>query len=410
MGKGQSKKSNESAAKNDNSSSTSTSTSNISNISSNSTSNSTSNSNGNSNNNASKSPAKAASKATTDTRGGKDNILVSPRSKTIRIDFSRLQFDKKRLGKGGMGVVFSGLLDEKIRVAIKKLDVSTDKQRDRIMAEAKMMAELGHKYVVGMHGVSSLDYRDAIRSQRSKSMTVETGFRTQNHTKLANHHRGESLAVPSKSKSSIYIVMELCDGSLDEFINHPDKDANFDTHSLNISLQVAETMAFLHDKKDVSHRDLKPGNILLCHGDVRLCDFGLSKNLTDATRNTLEIGTPTYMPPELFVDPSLDPDDPAAKIGPADIDARKSDVYAFGIILWALYNRKQPYGKLSTFRIIYKVKSEGMRPEIEDNTSPDIVKLFEACWHTDQQCRPDFKDIFNELMSIKRKGSWFKRS
>ena len=29
-----------------------------------------------------------------------------------------------------------------------------------------------------------------------------------------------------------------------------------------------------------------------------------------------------------------------------------------------------------------EVKSEGMRPEIEDNTSPDIVKLFEACWHT----------------------------
>ena len=38
---------------------------------------------------------------------------------------------------------------------------------------------------------------------------------------------------------------------------------------------------------------------------------------------TIHHRTPTYMPPELFVDPSLDPDDPAAKIGPADIDARK---------------------------------------------------------------------------------------
>jgi len=325
---------------------------------------------------------------------------LSPKIATMNIAFSRLSISKKRLGKGGTGVVFGGLLDGKTKVAIKKLDVSTNEQHDGILSEANMMAKLDHKFVVGMYGVASLDYNEALRSTRSKSTEIN---------QLANHNRGESLSVPSKAKRSMYIVMELCDGSLEQLLNHPEAEADFDTHALSIALQVAETMAFLHDK-DVSHRDLKPGNILLCGGNVRLCDFGLSKKVSEKNRNTLEIGTPTYMPPELFVDPTLDPDDLDNQIGPAEIDPCKSDVYAFGIILWALFNRKHPYGKLSTFRIIYKVKLEGMRPEIEEITSPDIVKLFQACWHEDQKFRPDFNYIFKALSDIKRKGSWFNRS
>lgn len=327
---------------------------------------------------------------------------LSPKITTVKIAFSRLNISKKRLGKGGTGVVFGGLLDGKKKVAIKKLDVSTNEQHDGIMSEAKMMAKLDHKFVVGMYGVASLDYNEALRSTRSKSVNGPE------LNQLANHNRGESLSVPSKAKKSMYIVMELCDGSLEQLLNHPEAEADFDTHALSIALQVAETMAFLHAKQ-VSHRDLKPGNILLCGGDVRLCDFGLSKKVSEKNRNTLEIGTPTYMPPELFVDPTLDPDDPDNQIGSADIDPCKSDVYAFGIILWALFNRKHPYGKLSTFRIIYKVKLEGMRPEIEETTSPDVVKLFQDCWHEDQKSRPDFNYIFKALSDIKRKGSWFKR-
>lgn len=384
---------------------------------------------GSKHNGSSKAPTKmpkstSASSGTPET--GDDNVLPpkpkhplstglssSPKSRTpppqfqsnstIIITFSRLNIDKKRIGKGGNGVVHSGLLDGKTKVAIKKLDVSTSEQHEGIMAEAKMMARLGHKYVVRMHGVSTRGYREMSKSMRVQSPLLDSKL------KLADHHRGESLAVPSKARRSIYIVMELCDCSLSQLLDDPSQDADFDTHSLNIALQVAETMAFLHGK-DVSHRDLKPGNILLRNGDVRLCDFGLSKNLSETSHNTLEIGTPTYMPPELFVDPSLDPDGPGAKTGPTNIDARKSDVYAFGIILWALFYRKHPYAKLSTFRIIYKVKMEDMRPEIDDTTSPDILNLFQSCWHTNQKTRPDFHKIYKELTDIKSNGSWFKRS
>lgn len=306
----------------------------------------------------------------------------------VILEFSRIQIHKKRLGKGGMGVVHSGLLDEKHAVAIKKLDVQNRSQLEEIMAEARMLAKLDHKYVVRMFGVAqSSDSSNAASDQ---------------------HNRGESLSVPSKGRQSMFIVMELCDSSLSKLLDDPRQDVDFDNHALQIALQVAETMAFLHDQ-NVSHRDLKPGNILLREGDVRLADFGLSKNLKEGNSNTLEIGTPAYMAPELFVEPSLESEESGTSPGKQKVDSRKSDVYAFAIILWALFHRQHPYTNFNTFKIIFKVKMEGIRPKIDETAHENVADLLKACWHDDQLNRPDFHKIFASLAAIKQVGSWFKR-
>lgn len=73
---------------------------------------------------------------------------------------------------------------------------------------------------------------------------------------------------------------------------------------------------------------MKPENILLdSHGDVKLCDFGISNSISEALMTGL-LGTPSYMAPEMM--------EVRAQINYA------VDVYAFGIILWEMYMLENP--------------------------------------------------------------------
>jgi serine/threonine protein kinase len=60
-------------------------------------------------------------------------------------------------------------------------------------------------------------------------------------------------------------------------------------------------MAYIHSK-GIIHRDLKPENILFdSNGDVKICDFGIAKELCRFTaRAQTRIGTANYMPPEVI--------------------------------------------------------------------------------------------------------------
>jgi len=347
--------------------------------------------------------------------------LQSRPTNSLAIEFSRLTIDKKRIGKGGKGDVHSGLLDGTQKVAIKKVDVESKEQHDEIMQEAGILTGLNHQYVVRMYGIAQ--FAAHRRSAPGMHRYTKSSPGLHRHTKSSpgivkdfvnsrRHQRLGSMAhFPSERRKtmSMYIVMELCESSLDEMLQAPGSDPDFDNHALEISLQVAEAMAYLHDQ-GICHRDLKPGNILLRHGNVRLADFGLSKNVLETRKTaTLEIGTPAYMPPELFVDIDTESN---GSLPPArsNVDPYKSDVYAFAIILWALFHRRMPYENLSAFSIVYKVKMEGVRPEINPHTSADLRSLLNDCWHMDQSKRPHFKKIFARLTDIKKNGDWFLRS
>jgi serine/threonine-protein kinase PpkA len=96
-------------------------------------------------------------------------------------------------------------------------------------------------------------------------------------------------------------------------------------------------------RKNVLHRDLKPGNIMLRKdGSVALIDFGLAKRakLEMAITDKGEIfGTPYYMSPEQGHGAAVD---------------ERSDIYSLGIIFFELLTGEKPYKGGTAMGIIYK--------------------------------------------------------
>ncbi|QDU96288.1 protein kinase domain-containing protein [Lignipirellula cremea] len=119
-----------------------------------------------------------------------------------------------------------------------------------------------------------------------------------------------------------FIVMELCDGPT---LSRVIKQAPFLTEEQirPILGQLALALAHAHSH-NVVHRDLKPANVLLTRqGELKLTDFGLAKAMVGSGDSSTRaiVGTPSYMPPEQAFG--------------ADIDYR-ADLYSFGCIAYEL--------------------------------------------------------------------------
>lgn len=107
---------------------------------------------------------------------------------------------------------------------------------------------------------------------------------------------------------------------------------------LRLTIPLADAVRYVHDQKGVSHRDIKPHNVLLNDkGEAVFVDFGLSRDNTgdEATitpqgpkTNRFKVGTAMYMAPELF----------DGKAGSAP-----TDIYAFGVMLYELATGQRPY-------------------------------------------------------------------
>ncbi|CAJ1072040.1 dual specificity mitogen-activated protein kinase kinase 2b [Xyrichtys novacula] len=95
----------------------------------------------------------------------------------------------------------------------------------------------------------------------------------------------------------ISICMEHMDGgSLDQVL----KDAKRIPEEIlgKVSIAVLRGLAYLREKHQIMHRDVKPSNILVnSRGEIKLCDFGVSGQLIDSMANSF-VGTRSYMSPE----------------------------------------------------------------------------------------------------------------
>ena len=101
----------------------------------------------------------------------------------------------------------------------------------------------------------------------------------------------------------LVIVTELADGSLED-VYHKYRDrgsCGIPADELLRHLHdAADALDYLHDSYQLQHLDVKPGNLLMIGGHVKVADFGLLKDLQDADCSIVGGLTPVYAPPELF--------------------------------------------------------------------------------------------------------------
>ncbi|XP_057309455.1 calcium-dependent protein kinase 3-like [Hydractinia symbiolongicarpus] len=99
-----------------------------------------------------------------------------------------------------------------------------------------------------------------------------------------------------ENKSSCYLVTELCDKTLKDYI----KSGIEEMEKVEMAITLLRAMEYLHTK-EIVHRDIKPSNILFTNGVLKVADFGISRQINpDATYRTTNAGTLDYQAPDLI--------------------------------------------------------------------------------------------------------------
>ncbi len=220
------------------------------------------------------------------------------------------------IGAGGMGEVYKARDTRLDRVvAIKVLPEHIAKREDlkaRFEREARAVASLNHPHICVLYDIGE--------EQGTSFMVLE-------------HLEGETLD------------SRLQRGALP-----------LDT-ALEYAKQTADALDRAH-RAGVTHRDIKPGNLMLTRDGVKVLDFGLAKStakpgpteatiVASLTSEGTVLGTPQYMAPEQFEGKEADP---------------RADVWAFGAVLYEMLTGRKAFEGKSYSSLVGAVASEHWAP------------------------------------------------
>jgi len=195
-----------------------------------------------------------------------------------------------------------------------------------------------------------------------------------------------------RTVNNLYLINELCDdGSLyDYMIKKGVKLTEED--SLNIIKQI--TKAFIDMSKMtcektgstlcIFHRDLKPQNIMLHKGIVKIIDFGFSKTVTNKEKHLqmkhTVLGTRYYVSPQILDEGTY---------------SAKNDVWAAGIIFYEMLVGKKPWTVTSNneMELFNKIAKEPLKvPEKLKTETQDLLKLM---LQVEDGKRASWEDVWN---------------
>ncbi|CAL8348640.1 unnamed protein product [Gadus morhua 'NCC'] len=245
---------------------------------------------------------------------------------------------KHKLGGGQYGEVYVGVWKKySLTVAVKTLKEDT-MEVEEFLKEAAVMKEVKHPNLVQLLGVC----------------TLEPPF---------------------------YIVTEyMPNGNLLDYLRECDREETNAVVLLYMATQISSAMEYL-EKKNFIHRDLAARNCLVGENHVvKVADFGLSRLMTGDTY-TAHAGA--KFPIKWTAPESL----------AYNTFSIKSDVWAFGVLLWeiATYGMS-PYPGIDLSQV-YDLLEKGYRMEQPEGCPPKVYELMRACWQWSPLDRPSFAEI-----------------
>ncbi|KAL6080191.1 Integrin [Balamuthia mandrillaris] len=257
-----------------------------------------------------------------------------------------VEYVKEPVASGAFGVVYKGKWKGKdCAVKVCSAIVVDQQLRDEFIREAEIMHELGGKenYCTTLYGVM----------RKGKRMCLVTEW--------AEHGSAYDLLInPNKKQDDVSWLAIV-----------------------KIARNAARGLRYLHSL-NVVHRDIAARNVLVCHNfRAVLGDFGMSRVLEKMYQITKSnVGAVRWMAPEAFKDQKY---------------SKETDSFSFGVFLWELCTRQQPWEGKDVNYVVNKVLYEGERLPIKENEDEVIKDLLERCWQSDPKLRPTAEELSESL-------------